>query len=180
MFRSKVMPFAGSPRRQGTIDRKLPSYLLILSALGALGSVGGLIWTYAHPAAFTANVANADGSLLAWIPKLPFIASLAALAIGVRLFTDGPNGPRRSSVYSRASRIFEVGVWDVPFVAGFVAAGICFLTPVFSAVLTLGPTENSALIGCGIARFCFSVLAISHLGHAAYAGWGFWNRRGLP
>ena len=179
MFRPKVMSFSGSPR-QGTIERKLPRYVLILSGIGAVGSIAGWIWTYIQPAAFTAHMGNGDGSLFNWVPQFPLIGVLGVMALVVRLFTEGPTSRRTGAVFSRMSRLFEVGVWDVPFIAGFLVAGMCYLPPVFSAVLTLGPAANSSLIGLGIARFCLSVLTISHLGHAAYIGCALWNRRGLP
>lgn len=180
MFRPRVLPFTGGRRRQRSIEEKLPLYLLVASAVGALGSIAGWIATYIYPAAFASSVSQqtvGDTSIISWIPQFPLIGTLAAIALAVRLFTESPISPRRSTFFSRASRIFEISVWDVPFIAGFIAAGLYYLPPVFTA-LTLGPAANPTLIGCAISRFCFSALAISHLGHAAYTGFALWNRRG--
>jgi hypothetical protein len=165
--------------------------VLAASAIGAVASFGGLLWTYLRPESFAANLSgsgNADSPLFSWLPHLPFVALLAATSILVRIVSAATMRSRRGVTASSLSgffdfgiaSIFEIGLWDIPFVIACFAAGLYYLHPVLAGVYSLDtPSRASELqVGCAVSRMCLSLIGITFLGHATFAAQRLWRRGG--
>ncbi|HEX5322450.1 MAG TPA: hypothetical protein VFW40_01600 [Capsulimonadaceae bacterium] len=180
MYRVPVFHRPSAAQKSKTSRIDILGLVVALSALCGLVSLGLLMASYIKPASFAAtlNGANSDPSTFTWIPHFPLLVSLGVLALLARFMIMATMHHGQRARASRLAKGFEVGLFDVPFLAAFLIVGLVYLHPIASGFSSQiqGGESSPVQFGCAVSRLILSVLSISHLGHALYGGWGIWKR----